>query len=209
MSTEEPNFEAGDSPETKGEKPWPVIIMLAMVFSVIVVGFLLVPKTEEQKLWWLSVLGTNNYGVLMNPPLDLSGQLLDSEGNIWSADHDTPWKLVLVNQGPCTQECQDMADLAARVHARLNRESTELKRGYLSFGPDSSIGPNQALGFEQLQAPAFDLQARLSESGVPALAEGPLVFVMNPLEVFFLYYTTEHEGIGMLEDIEHVIKLAQ
>lgn len=193
----------------KGEKPWPLIIMLTMLFSVIVAGFLLVPKTEEQKMMWLSLLGTNNYGELMNPPLELVGQLLDSEGTVWSDDLEIPWKLVLVNQGDCDAVCQEMAGFINRVHTRMNKLAPELKRGYLAVGANSGVTVDAALDYEILQVPHVDMQALLAQSGVPDLSEGPLVFLMNPREVFFLYYTTEHEGVGMLEDIEHVIKLAQ
>lgn len=203
------NEETIQQAEPKGEKPWPLIIMLAMVFSVIVAGFLLVPKTEDQKLMWLSLLGTNNYGEFMNPPLDLAGKIFDGEGALWSDDLETPWKLVLVNQGDCDAVCQEMAGFINRVHTRMNKLAPQLKRGYLSVGENSGISVDTALDYEVLQAPSIDMLALLAQSGVPSLSEGPLVFLMNPLSVFFLYYTTEHEGVGMLEDIQHVIKLAQ
>ena len=202
------NEEISQQDEFKGEKPWPLIIMLAMLFSVILGGFFLVPKTEEQKLWWLSILGTNNYGELMNPPLELKGQLLDIQGNAWSDDAETPWKLVLVNQGACDQECQELAGFVNRVHTRMNKLAPELKRGYLAVGDIPGRLVDDSLQYEILQAPNIDLQQLLSESGVPPLSEGPFVFLMNPLEVFFIYYTSEHESVGMLEDIEHVVKLA-
>ena len=200
-----------DQTENKGEKPWPLIIMLAMVFGVIAAGFLLVPKTEEEKLRLLSILGTNNYGELMNPPVELASKLLDTEGTIWSADEDVPWKLVLVNQGACEARCQDLADVVARVHTRTNKLSPDIKRGYLQVGARSVVGQEslEAIGYDFLHTENLNMEALLGGSGVPNLSEGPLVFVMNPLEVFFLYYTADHEGSGMLEDLEHVIKLAQ
>ena len=197
--------------KAKGEKPWPLIIMLVMLATVIGSGFFLVPKTEEEKLWWLSILGTNNYGELMNPPLELVGQIRDAQGNPWSADLDTPWKLVLVNQGSCLQACQEMADLITRIHTRMNKLSPEIKRGFLSVG-SNAITSDAALteaGFDFVQIQMADFESQIMASGAPTLSEGPLVFVMNPLEVFFLYYTAEHEGNGILEDIEHVIKLTQ
>ena len=200
------NAALDQSTNAKGQKPWPVIIMLVMLFSVIIAGLLLVPRTEEQKLWWLSILGTNNYGELINPPIELAGQILDSEGNPWSDDMETPWKLVLMSQGACAADCQQIAEFATRVHARMNKLAPELKRGYLSIG--SGSGPDASLDYETLQAPNLDFPALLEETNVPPLSDGPLLFVMNPLEVIFLYYTTEHEGVGMLEDIEHVIELS-
>ena len=200
-----------EMPEVKGEKPWPLIIMMAMLAIVIGAGFILVPKTEEGKLLWLEFLGTNNFGEFMNPPLELVGELLDAEGNSWSADQDTPWKLVLLNQGPCLADCQEMADLVTRVHSRLNKLAPELKRGFLSLGPNA-VSRDLALedlGFEFIQIQSADLQSRLVSSGTPSLADGPLALVMDPREVFFLYYTQEHDGNGMLEDVEHVMKLSQ
>ena len=205
------NEQIADNNEPKGEKPWPLIIMLVMLATVIGSGFLLVPKTEEGKLRWLSILGTNNYGELMNPPLELVGQITDLEGNPWSDDLEVPWKLVLVNQGPCLENCQEMADLLTRVHTRMNKLSPELKRGFLSLGANAVAADAtlSAEGFDFVKAELSDFEAQLMASGAPSLAEGPLVFVMNPLQVFFLYYTAEHEGNGILEDVEHVIKLTK
>ena len=196
---------------SEGEKPWPLIIMLGMLAIVIGAGFILVPKTEEGKLLWLEFLGTNNHGEFMNPPLELVGELLDAQGDPWSADLDIPWKLVLLNQGPCLEDCQEMADVITRVHSRLNKLAPELKRGFLSLGPNAVTRDSalEAFGFEFIQVQNADLQNRLAASGVPNLSEGPLAFVMDPREVFFLYYTQEHDGNGVLEDVEHVIKLSQ
>ena len=155
-----------DQAEFKGEEPWPLIIMLGMVFSVIAAGFFLVPKTEEDKLRWLSILGTNNYGELMNPPVALTGKLLDTQGNIWSADEEVPWKLVLVNQGICEQTCQELADVVARVHMRMNRLSPDIKRGYLQVGIQSVFGQErlEAIGYDFLHTENLDMDCLLYTS---------------------------------------------
>ncbi|MEQ9210012.1 MAG: hypothetical protein RLN96_09255, partial [Pseudomonadales bacterium] len=58
-------------------KPWPLYIIVGMVFGVIVLGYLLAPRTEEGKLAWIEILGTTNNGTLMNPPVEvLPNQIL-------------------------------------------------------------------------------------------------------------------------------------
>lgn len=191
-----------------GEKPWPVIIMLAMLASVIVTGLVLAPRTEEGKLRWLNILGTTNHGEFLNPPVSVDGRLLDSAGVDWTQSAQAPWKLVLVNQGDCVQICQDMADLAARVHTRLNKVAPDLTRGYLALG-SGGIGPVESLAYEPLRLVDSSLLEDVIASGIEVTPQMPSLLLLDPLGVFFLYYDSTHDGIGMLEDIEHVMDLAK
>ena len=50
-------------------------IMLIIVFGVILAGFLMVPKTEEQRLAMMARMGTTNQGEIVSPTVDM-GPLL-------------------------------------------------------------------------------------------------------------------------------------
>ena len=47
-------------------------LMLIVVFGVILAGFLMVPKTEEQRLAMMKRMGTTNQGELISPTVDMS-----------------------------------------------------------------------------------------------------------------------------------------
>lgn len=204
---QDPNLET--SVAGKGEKPWPVIVMLAMLISVIVAGLILAPRTEEAKLKWLSLLGTTNHGEFLNPPVPVDGRLLDSQGMDWTQTAEAPWKLILVVPSACEQSCQEMADLAARVHTRLNRDAPELTRGFLSLDGSPLAGGAAALNYEILQLADRSLIEAIRTSGISQLGAEPTLLLLDPIQVFFMAYDSEHDGIGMLEDLEHVIELAR
>ena len=45
-------------------------LMLIIVFGVILAGFLMVPKTEEQRQAMMARLGTTNQGAIVSPTAD-------------------------------------------------------------------------------------------------------------------------------------------
>ena len=49
--------------------------MLIIVIGVIATGFLMIPKTEQQRQKMIERLGTTNMGQLVSPSVDLSSLL--------------------------------------------------------------------------------------------------------------------------------------
>ena len=91
--------------EQAQQKPWPLYIIIGMVFGVMVLGWSLSPKTEEGKLAWIEILGTTNHGELLNPPVEIqAGQLLDVEGKPWEVLEGNTWKLLLVAADSCAED---------------------------------------------------------------------------------------------------------
>jgi hypothetical protein len=192
-----------------GSKPWPVIIMVAMVASVIIAGFILAPRTEEDKLRWLTWLGTTNHGEFINPPIGNAPAFKDAEGYVWPQSREPVWRLVLVSQGDCDLPCQEMADLVFRVHTRLNKLAPRVQRGFLSLAGTAALAPTPP-GFSLLQSDLDQFSTLFAEAGLETdLANGPLLLIQDPRDVFFMYYTPSHEGTGILSDVEHLIKLSR
>ena len=46
-------------------------LMLVIVFGVILAGFLMVPKTEEQRIAMMERMGTTNQGEIISPTVDM------------------------------------------------------------------------------------------------------------------------------------------
>jgi hypothetical protein len=192
----------------KTNKPWPLYIIVGMVMGVLVLGYLLAPKTEEGKLAWIEILGTTNNGTLLNPPVEVStGQILGLDGQSWAAMDDSTWKMVLLVQGDCGESCiARMKELHA-MRIRLQRDAGELTLGLLV--PDAEHLPSVPIAddIHELQIGDPDLLENLDQTNV-ADWQQPTVLLMNPIDVFMLAYMPENSGVEILEDFEHLLKLA-
>ncbi len=197
--------------EMRRARPWPLIIMLSMLGLVILAGLLLSPRSEEDKLRWLDLLGTTNHGVLMNPPLELASGFLRADGNPdWDALESATWKLIVVHEGACAALCEDMIFLMHQIHTRLNRRAELLDQAWLNFG-DAALNMEQLeTAYPELAILEADLdryQAWISGSNLEGV-EGPVILLVNPIDVMQMFYTRDHDGSGLLEDLEHLMKLA-
>lgn len=195
----------------QSKTPWPVIIMISMLAVVIIAGFLLRPQNEEQKAFWLNLLGTTNHGELMNPPLEIEpGLFTEAESSTWEALNNSTWKLVVVNSGVCEVRCEELIYLGRQVHARLNRRAPLLERGFLNFG-DSGLDVAQFResypDLHQLQADPDTYAEWISGSNLESEQEAVMLLI-NPINVMQMFYTDSHDGSGLLEDLEHLMKLA-
>lgn len=198
------------SDTTAKHNPWPLYIIIGMVAFVLVSGYLLSPRTEEGKLAWINLLGTTNNGILLNPPTQVvSGQILDDQGQDWGALEDNTWKLLVLSPNGCLEACQNrLAELHA-MRIRLNRDASRLTIGLLT-------NPHQGAtkfidGYDDinnLNIGAEGLLLKLESTNMPALSEGPVTLLMNPVDVFMMAYGSEHTGIDILADFEHLLDLA-
>lgn len=189
-------------------KPWPLYIIVGMVFGVLILGYLLAPRTEEGKLAWIEILGTTNNGTLLNPPVEvLPGQILGLDGQPWAAMGDNTWKMVLLVQGDCDEICINRMQELHAMRIRLQRDAGELTLGLLV--PDAEHLPNTPIedDIHELQLGGAELLQNLQQSNVTDWQQ-PVVLLMNPIDVFMLAYFPENPGVEILEDFEHLLKLA-
>jgi len=202
-----------DETEAKNNIPWPVVIMLSMLFGVIGLGLLLSPSSEQDKLWWVNLLGTTNHGVLLNPPVEVSAEdILSTNDQPWEALQNNTFKLVVLNSGVCDTRCQEMLRSVRQVHVRLNRDYSDVERGYLPVNSDRESAeellqelPDYAL----LRAGGSELLEGLSQTNIPAIGEGPILLMIDPAKLAMMAYTAEHTGSEILEDLEHLLELAR
>ena len=181
-------------------------LMLIIVFGVILAGFLMVPKTEEQRLAMMERLGTTNQGDIVSPTVDLSS-LLDSIPQ----DEAAKWKVVVAGGEGCDQGCQDVLVNSRQIHMLLGKSSLRLERVYL---PDSTN--LELLDLKELQAAhpyliinpvdSADLSALLQGSSAEWDMADTRYFVVTPDYQTVLYYTQQHDGAGLLDDLKHLLK---
>lgn len=203
------NEKINDS-EVVGEKPWPLIVMLAMVGIVLLAGFLLSPKNEAQKEFWLNLLGTTNQGIILNPPVDSSVLGLSAAGKSWAELADATWKLILVDEGNCEEACSARLQELVNMHTRLNRDGIYLQRAYINVnGGGLSQAELNQLYPETQKIEVDEAQFRQAFLNTNlANFDQPVVLMMNPIHVVQMYYTPEHATSGILADFEHLLELA-
>lgn len=181
-------------------------LMLIIVFGVILAGFLMVPKTEEQRLAMMERLGTTNQGEIVTPTVDMSSLLA-----ALPQDEAAKWKVVVAGGEGCDQGCQDVLVNSRQIHMLLGKSSRRLERVYL---PDSAN--LQLIDLEELQAvhPYLVINP-IDSSALKTLLQGSSAdwdmaearyFVVTPDYQAVLYYTQQHDGGGLLEDLKHLLK---
>lgn len=194
--------------------PWPVIIILSMLAFVIGLGFLLSPKSEHDKLWWVNLLGTTNYGTLLNPPVEIGSETIVERGlGPWAALTHPTFKLVVANQGDCAEACQEMLYTVRQLHVRLNRDYEDVERGLLlvdQFDQDQTEQVMLKLPDTALLTPSSsELLQSFTATNMPSLEDGPVLVMIDPSNLAMMTYTPEHSGSEILEDLEHLLELAR
>ena len=181
-------------------------LMLVIVFGVILAGFLMVPKTEEQRIAMMERMGTTNQGEIISPTVDMV-QLLASLPQVEAPK----WKVVAAGGEGCNQGCQDVLVNSRQIHMLLGKSSGRLERIYL---PDAAS--LELIDLEELQAvhPYLRVQP-IESSSLTELLQGTSAdwdmldtryFVVTPDYQAVLYYTQQHDGGGLLEDLKHLLK---
>jgi hypothetical protein len=181
-------------------------LMLIIVFGVILAGFLMVPKTEEQRRAMMERMGTTNQGEIVSPTVDMSPLLASLPQG------EAPkWKVVVAGGDGCNQGCQDVLINSRQIHMLLGKSSGRLERIYL---PDAAS--LELIDIEELQAvhpyliiqptEASTLGSVLQGSSAEWDMRDTRYFVVTPDYQAVLYYTQEHDGGGLLEDLKHLLK---
>lgn len=193
--------------------PWPVIIMIAMLALVIILGLILSPRSEGDKLWWVNLLGTTNNGVLLNPPVEIdAGNVRTADGVPWAALENETFKLVVINSGSCSDACQEMLFSARQLHVRLNRDYEDVERGFFATDLSSESAAEfiaDLPDYTLLSKAGTTLLEDLRATNIPALSDGPIMVMIDPSNLAMMAYTQEHTGSEVLQDLEHLLELAR
>ena len=179
-------------------------LMLIIVFGVIAVGFLMVPKSEEQRQKMIELFGTTNQGQLVKPALDVSSLL-----NAIPATEKPKWQIVIVGGDTCGQICEDILLNTRQIHMLLGKYAGRVQRVFLQ-------SPNQLLDEQWLteQHPFLQLAdldtAQFKQLLVNNSADWDMVstryFVVTPDNKAILYFTADNDANGLLDDLKHLLK---
>ena len=179
-------------------------LMLIIVFGVIAFGFLMVPKSEEQRQKMIELFGTTNQGQLVKPALDVSSLL-----NAIPASEKPKWQIVIVGGDTCGQICEDILLNTRQIDMLLGKYTGRVQRTFLQ-------SPNQLLDTQWLteQHPFLQLAdldtAQFKQLLVNNSADWDMVstryFVVTPDNKAILYFTADNDANGLLDDLKHLLK---
>jgi len=179
-------------------------LMLIIVFGVIAFGFLMVPKTEEQRQKMIEMFGTTNQGQLVKPALDISAVL-----NAIPISEKPKWQIVIVGGNSCDQTCEDILLNTRQIHMLLGKYTGRVQRIFL-HGPDQALDPqwlkqeHPFLQLTQLDSSLFK-QLLLNNSADWDMLD-TRYFVVTPDSKAILYFTADNDANGLLDDLKHLLK---
>ncbi len=195
-------------PATKGQRAfqYQIWLMVAIVFGVILAGFLLVPSNEEQRQKMISLFGTTNQGALVSPAVDLASLLSEVKVS------DVPkWTVLVVGGNACDDRCQAVLRETKNVHMLLGKSTGRVQRVYL---PDSRSVDAQSVVSLQTEHPFLQivpidtgrLQVLLSDSSAAWDMTDMRYLILTPDNLAILFYTNDHNASGLLDDLKHLLK---
>jgi hypothetical protein len=196
---------------------WHVWLMIAMLAGVIVAGFLMFPKTEEQRNSLLSRLGTTNHGEFVLPPVPMADlELMDTDQSTWRlADQKVKWRMVIAGAGSCVEQCREMLYLTRQVHISLGKYSRRFERLYFSLGEDLVQETSEYIKLNHpflkvLKADKHIIETMLKETNAPLQLSGDggtmRAYLVDQKGLIMMSYSLANEGNEIIEDIEHLMK---
>lgn len=163
---------------------------------------------------WLNPGDHSNNGVLINPPVSVTGFNLLGANNRpleerFGPEHESARWMLLVSAGTCDSDCEQLLYLARQVNIALGKNASRMSRAaWLEAVPES---------LEQRWSAEYTAMERLSQKdnaravwpdGVDPRNE-PRILLVDPFGNVMMHYGKEHTGKQILGDLKHLLKLSQ
>lgn len=180
--------------------------MLIIVFGVIATGFIMVPKTEQERQQLIERMGTTNMGQLVKPSVDLSPLLAP----LYTQDKPK-WQIVIAGGNACDASCEQILHNTKQIHMLLGKLTGRVKRLYLPDTQQLEMIDLQQLEEQHpfLQVSGIDsslLSSLLQNSSAEWNMQNSRYFVVTPDHRAVLYYQAHDDANGLLDDLKHLLK---
>jgi hypothetical protein len=199
---------SNQTPLTSQQKSfkYQIWLMLVIVFGVISIGFVMIPKTEQDRQKLIERLGTTNMGQLVTPSPDLSPLLTPL-----ATDSKPKWQIVIVGGDTCDLACNEILHNTRQIHILLGKYTGRVKRLFL---PSNTYVKELDLDALSQKHPFLQVSA-IDTSELKSLFKGTSAewdmgdtryLVVTPDHKAVLYYTAEDDASGLLDDLKHLLK---
>jgi len=187
-------------------------LMIGIIAATILLGFYMLPSTNEERDKLLGELGTTNHGTLLMPAKPIAGLELIEEGKPWRwEEHKPKWRLLLPANSRCEGECAELLYTTRQVHIRLGKYTHRVERLLLTTDGELSqelrdLIAEQHPYLKVLHADPEQLTAMLADTNSPWVPGVGKVIVVDPSGLAMMTYNTSHAGNDILEDLNHLLK---
>lgn len=187
---------------------WQLLVLFLLFFGPLTAAWILYYGVEG----WRPA-SSSNHGVLVSPPVPLPDPMigLADGGEAGPGLLRKHWTLLYVDNGGCTEACQEALYRSRQVRTALGKESDRVRRLYLS-----SPGVSERLGLgdthpDLVVADATSPGAREIVAAFPAdqLPEPDNVYLVDPLGNLMMRFPLEDDARGMLLDLKKLLKLSR
>lgn len=203
--------------ETSGQsyikRNLPLLIIVGLLASVLLAGFLFIPRDEAGKRRLLESLGTSNQGELLKPMVAIEQlELRNGAGETWLfKDQPIKWRLIIPVASSCNKACREALYLTRQVHVRLDKKSTRVERILLNLDQALDAETQNLIDREHRYLKILDgskdaFAQLLVDTNADWQTAQTQVFIVDQNGYAMMYYTSEHNGADMLSDLRHLLK---
>ena len=194
-----------------------LVVLWAIPFGLMAIAAVVYNMVESGVI----SVGSKNEGVLIQPPIQLSGLALTTNvplvrDNIWQGK----WSIVVRGDADCDAECLDTLHITRQIHKRLNKEGNRVQRVYLSTTPALSdeLAAHLAEENHYMKLAVVDEIANESANQLALVELDDVLASANQTVRFFLvdpdgwammYYLNEHDGVVILKDLKYLLKYSK
>jgi hypothetical protein len=148
----------------------------------------------------------SNYGALLEPIVNLSDELPDSE---LLNEGSGMWLLLYSSDASsCAQACRDALYTMRQGRLMLGKEQSRLMRGFLHGDslPDKVFLADEHQGLVTTQDASL---SRLLNNKKPAELPDGGYFLVDPLGNLVMYFRPDIDPSEMVDDIKHLLRLSR
>ncbi|NIB39527.1 hypothetical protein HBA55_08015 [Pseudomaricurvus alkylphenolicus] len=189
-------------------KPWVSWLLFGIIGAPMALAYFIYATG------WGIPTGTVNRGDLLLPATSITAlNINDSQGsslNLWEGKKR--WRMLIVGDNYCADQCRDMLYLTRQVHIRLGEKARRVERVFLNVDGNYSQELLQTLQRDhpKLVAATTSLgewqDTLASTNGAEHQADGARVYLVDQEGFAMMSFDDGHEGADLLEDIKRLLK---
>lgn len=156
--------------------------------------------------------GQKNSGELLIPPLTLADWRFEDQQGLPLSPGATGnrWLLLVLGGRHCTVRCQQALYNSRQVNIALGRDAHRVERYYAaSEQADNELRELLKRDYPRVASVVVQIPDFVTDNLNAELAiEQNYIFIVDPLGNIIMYYTPDHQGMGMLDDIKWLLRLS-
>jgi len=187
-----------------------IILVLAFILPVAAAWLVYINMDSAGK--------TRNNGELITPPRPLEAFNVQTvDGKAFGFEQlKGNWHLVYIGSGACEQQCRDSLSKMHQTRLAQGKAMSRVRLLYLALDKKSLTNANELknkyarLTVVSGERADVDVTAKLFQTDNKFnIREGRLIYMIDPLGNLMMRYKTETRLIGIIKDLEHLLKISQ